>query len=88
MIIEEVFREDEHGKLIRRYSSKGMKLCQIDTGAEYDEAIDIENTTHAYEETNIPIDAEIDDEGYLDAQNALNIVFGEGGEDNNGEINS
>ncbi len=88
MIIEEIFREDINGRLIRRYSNRGLKLCQIDTDILYDEAIDIENTSHTYEETDIPINTETDDEGYLDAQNALNIVFGEGGEDNNGEINS
>lgn len=50
-----------------------MMLRQIDTGVEYAEAIDVENTTHTYEETNIPIA----DEEFLEAQDALNMIFGE-----------
>lgn len=42
--------------LYRSYSDNSMKIRQIDTGILYDEAIDVENTPHTYEETEIPIE--------------------------------
>jgi hypothetical protein len=33
-----------------------MKIKQVDTDVLYDEAIDVENSEHEYEETDIPIE--------------------------------
>jgi len=37
--------------LIRHYSDKGMTLLQMETGMEYDEAIDVIPCRYTYEET-------------------------------------
>lgn len=37
--------------LYRTYSDLNRYILQVDTGAKYTEAIDIENTSHTYEET-------------------------------------
>ena len=37
--------------LYRTYSDLDKYILQVDTGAKYTEAIDIENTSHTYEET-------------------------------------
>lgn len=73
IIIEDYMTREDGVKLIKRYSNQHMMLRQIDTGVEYAEAIDVENTTHTYEETNIPIA----DEEFLEAQDALNMILGE-----------
>ena len=74
MIISEDYMTRADGvKLIRRYSDQRMMLRQTDTGAEYAEAVDVENSPHTYEETNTPIT----DGGFLEAQDALDMIFGE-----------
>lgn len=74
MIITEDYMTREDGvKLIRRYSDRRVMLRQTDTGAEYAEAVDVENSTHTYEETNTPIT----DGEFLDAQDALDMILGE-----------
>lgn len=74
MIISEDYMTRTDGvKLIRRYSDRHMMLRQIDTGAEYAEAIDVENSPHTYEETSTPIT----DGEFLDAQDALDMILGE-----------
>ena len=45
---------------IRQYSDKKFKIRQIETDVLYDEAIDVENSTYTYEETNIPIEEEVE----------------------------
>lgn len=42
--------------LWRTYSDEGYLIRQVDTGELYEEAIDVEFTTHTYEETNIAIE--------------------------------
>ena len=37
--------------LYRTYSDENYKMRQIETGAIYDEAIDVENAEYTYEET-------------------------------------
>ena len=37
--------------LFRTYSDEGKRIRQTDTGAIYDEAVDVENSGHTYEET-------------------------------------
>ena len=48
MVIEEVLNE----RLVRHYSDKGVTLLQVETGIEYDEAVDVIPCRYTYEETN------------------------------------
>lgn len=48
MVIEEVLNE----RLVKHYSDKGMTLLQVETGVEYDEAVDVIPCRYTYEETN------------------------------------
>ena len=76
IIIEAV---EGHPDLVRRYSDKGVMLRQIETGLEYSEAIDGEDTPWTYEETTIPIEQEEGQElpeGQISDKQALNIIFG------------
>lgn len=62
MIIQELYDTWPDGtKLIRTYSDEGYKLCQIETGDIYDEAIDIEGR-FTYEETEYKIDEDTPEE--------------------------
>ena len=71
MIIREFYQTRPDGvNLFRTYSDQGMKIRQ-ETGAEYDEAIDVESSTHTYEETDIPVVQE-----ELTDSQALNIIMG------------
>ena len=57
MVITENYRVREDGvQLVRTYSSQNFKLLQEDTGAIYDEAIDISTHSHVYVETDELID--------------------------------
>lgn len=42
--------------LERRYSDMGVMLLQVETGARYDEAIDVIPCRYTYEETEEPIE--------------------------------
>lgn len=76
MIKKEFFIERLDGvKLYRSYSDLGYKIKQIETGAIYDEAVDVESSTFTYEETEETIDVSIA-EGGIDPQLALNLIFG------------
>ena len=57
-MIQRVFcRTREDGVVLwRTYSDEGYLIRQVDTGELYEEAIDVEATTHTYEETNIAIE--------------------------------
>lgn len=55
MIKTELLKE---GKLIRHYSTDGMRLLQVETGIEYDEAIDAVPCRYTYAETDKPIEKE------------------------------
>jgi hypothetical protein len=57
--------------LYRSYSDIGMMIRQDQTGAEYSEAIDIENSGYTYTETEIPVP-----EDELTDTEALNIIMG------------
>lgn len=51
MIIREYFRTRTDGvKLYRTYSDANKYLIQTDTGDIYEDAIDVEDTSHTYEE--------------------------------------
>lgn len=44
------------GTLIRHYSDEGKMIRQVETGAEYPEAIDVVPCRYTYEETDKPIE--------------------------------
>lgn len=68
MIITE-YIESENRE--RRYSDRGMKLRQIETGNLYDDAVDVIPCPYTYEESDEPIES-IDDEATAeDYENAL-----------------
>lgn len=68
--------------LIRAYSDAGMMIRQDDSGVLYSEAIDPDYTNRTYTETDIPIEVEenieepLEDDGYLDSQDAIDLIFG------------
>ena len=52
MIVREFYRQrEDEVNLYRTYSDENYKIRQIETGAIYDEAIDVENAEYTYEET-------------------------------------
>lgn len=53
MIIEEYI---EDGKRVRHYSDQNMHIRQIETGAIYEDAVDVVPCRYTYEETDIPIE--------------------------------
>lgn len=57
MIKREFYATRKDGvKLYRTYSDGGMTVRQNETGAEYDEAVDVETTPYTYSETDTPIE--------------------------------
>lgn len=71
MIIKEFYREREDGvNLYRTYSDKDVKIRQVETGALYAEAVDVEDSPYTYEETDIPNEDEVND------SDALNYLMG------------
>ena len=61
-------REFDNVKLYKTYSNEGYKIKQIETGFIFDEAIDVENSTYTYEETEelIEVEENIDDNDTTD----------------------
>ena len=52
MIIKEFYRTREDGvNLYKFYSDDGFQIRQVETGAVYDETIDVETANFTYEET-------------------------------------
>lgn len=71
MIKTDLYRTRKDGvNLYRTYSDEGYQIRQVDTGAVYSEAVDVENSGHTYEETDIQIEDEITD------SEALRILLG------------
>ena len=61
MIVREFYTTRKDGvNLYRTYSDNNMYIRQVETGYEYSEAIDVEDATYTYEETDNPI--QIDDQ--------------------------
>ena len=59
MVIREFHETRKDGvNLYRTYSDEGFYLLQNETGAEYEEAIDIESAPYTYTETNKKIEIE------------------------------
>ena len=80
MIHTDFYRTREDGvNLYKTYSDAFMMIRQDQTGALYEEAIDIENRGYTYTETDIPIPSE-----ELTDTEALNIIMGR---ENNGPDN-
>ena len=57
----------------RRWSDAGVKIRQIESGALYNDAVDVIPCAYTYEETDEPVD-DIE----LDAEEALRIITGGG----------
>lgn len=61
MIRKEFYETRKDGvNLYRTYSDENYKIRQIETDVLYDEAIDVEDSIYTYEETNIPIEEEVE----------------------------
>lgn len=73
MIITDFFREREDGvNLYRTYSDRGLRIENEQTHEVFDEAVNVDGSTHTYTETDEPIQDEITD------SEALNILLGRG----------
>lgn len=87
MIIREHYKTRSDGvELYRTYSDAGCLIRQVETGAEYSEAIDVANATYTYTETDklIPDDFDIETasveqlrERLTDTETAAKILLGE-----------
>lgn len=84
MIQTELYQTRSDGvKLYLTYSDANMLIRQDQTGAEYSEAVDVENSGYTYTETDTPIPSE-----ELSDTEALTIIMGrdQDGPDNSDEV--
>lgn len=84
MIVREFYKTRSDGvSLYRTYSDAGYMIRQTQTGAEYDEAIDVADAPYTYEETEMKIQTDDADdtaalrERLTDAETAAKILLGE-----------
>lgn len=87
MIVREHYKTRPDGvELYRTYSDAGYLIRQAETGAEYDEAIDIDGTPYTYTETDKLVTDNFDietaspeqlRERLLDTETAAKILLGE-----------
>lgn len=87
MIVREHYKTRTDGvELYRTYSDAGYLIRQVETGAEYDEAIDIDGTPHTYAETDKLVTDNFDietanpeqlRERLADTETAAKILLGE-----------
>jgi len=84
MIVREFYKTRSDGvSLYRTYSDAGYMIRQVQTGAEYDEAIDVADAPYTYEETETKIQTDDTDdtaalrERLTDAETAAKILLGE-----------
>ena len=87
MIVREHYKTRSDGvELWRTYSDAGYLIRQVETGAEYSEAIDVANAPYTYTETDkiIPDDFDIETasveqlrERLTDTETAAKILLGE-----------
>lgn len=71
MIVKEFYTTREDGvNLYRTYSDLNLKIRKVGTDEIYVEAVDVEDATFTYEETDIPIEP-IEEATETDYQNAL-----------------
>ena len=65
MLQRDFYMKREDGvDLYRTYSDIDMMIEQTDTGALYEEAIDVADSRHMYRETDIPIEKPEEEEDY------------------------
>ena len=74
-IVKEFYKTREDGiNLYKTYSNENKVIKQEETGNEYDEAIDVEDVTYTYTETDKYInDDEVTEEDYLEALSKLGV---------------
>jgi hypothetical protein len=87
MIVREHYKTRTDGvELYKTYSNAGYLIRQAETGAEYDEAIDVDGTSHTYTETDKLVTDNFDietaspeqlRERLLDTETAAKILLGE-----------
>ena len=87
MIVREHYKTRTDGvELYRTYSDAGYLIRQAETGAEYDEAIDIDGTSYTYTETDKLVTDNLDietanpeqlRERLIDTETAAKILLGE-----------
>lgn len=87
MIVREHYKTRTDGvELYRTYSDAGYLIRQVETGAEYDEAIDIDGATYTYTETDKLVTDNFDietaspeqlRERLIDTETAAKILLGE-----------
>ena len=79
MIQREFYTQRKDGvKLYRTYSDAGMMIRQVETGNVYAEAIDVENASYTYEETDMSIDTdELTDMRLSALERSINIITGQ-----------
>lgn len=73
MAIKQEYIRD--GSLIYQYSDSGKTLLQIETGVEYDEAIDVVPCKYTYEETNNDVDITATELDYRNALETMGVKF-------------
>lgn len=57
MIVRELYKIRKDGVILyRTYSDESKKIRQVETGAVYDEAIDVDGAEWTYAETDEPIE--------------------------------
>ena len=79
MIQREFYTQRKDGvKLYRTYSDAGMMIRQVETGNVYAEAIDVENASYTYKETDMSIDTdELTDMRLSALERSINIITGQ-----------
>ena len=87
MIVREHYKTRTDGvELYKTYSDAGYLIRQVETGAEYDEAIDIDGAPHTYTETSKLVTDNFDietanpeqlRERLADTETAAKILLGE-----------
>ena len=75
MILEEQVSE----MCVRHWSDKDVQLRQIETGELYDDAVDVMPCRYTYEETDIPIEYEPEEDNPEYLRQIINELMG--GED-------
>lgn len=58
IIVENLGAREDGVILYRRYSDKDVMLLQVETGAMYEDPVDVENAPYTYEETDVYIETE------------------------------
>lgn len=68
MIVREFYTTRKDGvSLYRTCSDSNRYIRQVETGIEYDEAIDVENAPYTYEETSNPLPGDNAPEEHVEA---------------------